>query len=197
MNPAPRVIKLGGSLLDWPPLAETFGHWLARQSPAANVIIVGGGTLVEALRHVDRAHSLPAETTHWLAIRAMSITAALAHGLLPQTELVTSLDRLPASPSQCLCILDVEQFVRGDAHMPDALPCSWEVTSDSIAARVAVRLGAQELVLLKSTLPAGATSHAELAARGHVDACFPHAARGLRVRSVNLRDDAFPEVLVG
>jgi hypothetical protein len=63
------------------------------------------------------------------------------------------------------------------------------VTSDSIAARLAVRLGAQELLLLKSApLPPGA-DRAEAARLGLVDPAFPAVARPLRsVRYQHLRD---------
>lgn len=197
MTSGPRVIKLGGSLLAWPEWVEAFDRWIAQQPPAANVVIVGGGAVVEALRQIDRAHALPAETAHWLAVRAMSLTAALAARLLPRAELIVSLERLPPSASHGLWVLDVEGFLRADARGADQLPCSWDATSDSIAARVAVRLGANELVLLKSALPSeGCDALEELARAGYVDAYFARAARGLRVRVVNLRDDGHAELAI-
>ena len=55
-----RVIKLGGSLLEDPHLRSRFAIWLARQIPANNVVVVGGGGLVDALRAIDRAQQLVA-----------------------------------------------------------------------------------------------------------------------------------------
>ncbi len=65
------------------------------------------------------------------------------------------------------------------------------MTSDTIAARVADRLGAVELVLLKSaTLPPG-TDRVAAARLGLVDPEFPRAAASiLNVSYVNLRDPA-------
>ena len=69
------------------------------------------------------------------------------------------------------------------------------MTSDSIAARLAVRLGAGELVLLKSSLPAAGSTLPGAAETGYVDAYFPTAAAEVpRVRCVDLRADDFPEV---
>ncbi|MCH8101706.1 MAG: hypothetical protein IIB28_00965 [Chloroflexi bacterium] len=47
-----RVIKIGGSLLEDAKVAEAFYRWLAEQPAANNVIIVGGGCLVESLREL-------------------------------------------------------------------------------------------------------------------------------------------------
>jgi aspartokinase-like uncharacterized kinase len=188
-----RVIKLGGSLLDWPELPHRFRRWLAAQPPAASIVIVGGGPLVDGLRTVDRAHRLPLEASHWLAIRAMSLTAELAAGLLPEAMLIHALDQIQRTADAPPQILDVEPLLRAEQGSATELPSSWDVTSDSITAHVARLLGATEVVLLKSTLPeTTSTGGANLS--GYVDAYFPIAARGFVVRAVNLRDSAFPEV---
>lgn len=191
-----RVIKLGGSLLDWPDWVGVFRRWLAVQSPAAGVLIVGGGAIVDRLRALDRAGPLEAETAHWLAVRAMSLTAGVAAERLGDAPLVRSLDALEPSlsaSSSALVVLDVEQFLRAEQGRGDALPCGWHVTSDSIAAHLTRSLGADELVLLKSVLPADADSCAAAAECGYVDAYFPVAARALALRFVNLRDAQFAQ----
>ncbi len=183
MSRGRRVIKLGGSLLDWPELPTAFASWLSVQPPAANVVVVGGGTIVDSLRTLDRAVTLGDEAAHWLAIRAMSLTAALAANLLSARSLAKTVDGLRLSEGDGLQILDVEQFMRTDSAGDDPLPCNWQVTSDSIAARVAVRLEAQELVLLKSALPAEtAPTREQLALDGYLDPYFPRAAAGLLLR---------------
>jgi aspartokinase-like uncharacterized kinase len=183
---AVRVIKLGGSLLGWPELTERFRSWLAAQPPAANVVIVGGGPVVESIRQLDRDCPLADEAAHWLAIRAMGITAALVAQQFDSARLVTSLESLQLAESPNLQVLDVERFLREDHGTPSALPCGWHVTSDSIAARVATVLRASELVLLKSTLPSGATREA-WSRNAFVDPYFPRASQTLHVRAINLR----------
>jgi aspartokinase-like uncharacterized kinase len=192
-----RVIKLGGSLLEWPELASRLRAWLAVQPPAVNVMIVGGGALVDKLRELDTAHALPTEASHWLAIRAMSITAGVVAGLVPEAKLVDAIECLDLFGTGPLQILDAQYFLNQEHGTADALPASWGVTSDSIAARVAAVLGANELVLLKSSLPADAIDLESLARAGYVDAYFPHAAKSLLVRCVNLRSGVFSDVTVG
>jgi hypothetical protein len=94
-----------------------------------------------------------------------------------------------------LVLFEPEQFLREvePKLVSRPLPHTWDVTSDSIAARLAAVLQACELVLLKSTLPQPGTEIDRAAAEGYVDRYFPVAARGLAVRAVNLRDDAFAE----
>jgi aspartokinase-like uncharacterized kinase len=179
-----RVVKLGGSLLWQPHLPGRFRAWLAEQPPRANVLVVGGGAFVEGLRELDRAQNLHPSTVHWMAIRALGIISGAVAELL-SARLVRVVGDLQLRPPSTE-ILDVEQFLRGDAVGRDPLPESWEVTSDSIAARLAVRLNAGELVLLKSAPPPGDGKLDSLAAAGYVDAWFPRAASGLTVRYVCL-----------
>ena len=82
----------------------------------------------------------------------------------------------------------------------DALPASWHVTSDSIAAWVADQAGAGRLVLVKEVdglfadwpprgEPLARLTVAELAAlrTGGVDAYLPDGARGRALRDVGDR----------
>jgi 5-(aminomethyl)-3-furanmethanol phosphate kinase len=192
----PRVIKLGGSLLDWPELAPNFRRWLAAQSDAVNILIVGGGTIVEAVRRLDARHRFTSEAAHWLSIRGMSLTAQFVGGLLPEATSARGLDELQFSAGAGLQILEVEQFLRADKSSADAVPSGWQVTSDSIAARLATLLMARELVLLKSTLVGAPHTREGLAQSGLVDAYFAHASRALAVRIVNLRDPEAAPILL-
>jgi len=190
-----RVVKLGGSLFDLPELRERLRAWLALQSPAGTVLVVGGGALANAIRRADRLHGLSAESAHWLCIRAMSLNARLAAELLRDAALAAdtaSIRRLCAEGR--FAILDPWPFLHEEEpRLSDSpLPCSWEVTSDSIAARLASILSAIELVLLKSALPNPGTDLHSAALSGYVDPFFPRAAAGLQIiRCVDLRSDGF------
>lgn len=184
-----RVVKLGGSLLDLPDLRERIADWLAAQRPAVNVLIVGGGAAVDRLREQHRLGRLDDEQAHWAAVQVMRENARrLLDERVIDAAWLERIEPLSDEPPG-LFALDPLRFLREvDPRLAGgSLPATWEVTSDTIAARVAVALRADELVLLKSTTaPPGATLEA-LAALGHVDPRLPNEARSLRVIVVNLR----------
>jgi aspartokinase-like uncharacterized kinase len=144
------VVKVGGSLFDIPDLGKHLISWLAGLKQAT-LLVPGGGPLVEVLRELDRRHSLGEETSHWLALRAMSINTQILSRLIPESEIIHQ-----ESPSWGMlaegrvAILDAHKFARLDDGESGCLPAKWTVTSDSIAARAANVLGAAELILLKS-----------------------------------------------
>src|SRR5690606_13717315 len=151
-----------------------------------------GGRAVDAVREFDRIHGLSDADAHWLAIRAMGINARLLATLFPEAALV---DR-PGVADASLCIVEPFAFMH-DVEPSSAglkLPESWDVTSDSIAARFAAVACADELVLLKSCLPS-ATDVASAAAEGYVDAWLPTAiaSESTLLRAVNFRDQDFAE----
>ena len=126
----PRVIKIGGSLMQHVPgIAEL----LLRASPPA-MIVPGGGPFAGLVRE---CHA-PDEESHWMAILGMEQFGwYIASSGLPTTPSL----QVPDRP----VVLLPYTFMRDE----DPLPHTWEVTSDTIAAWVAWRLGL-ELVLLKS-----------------------------------------------
>ena len=158
------LVKLGGGVLAHP---EHFNAAIAAIGAAARerrlLVVPGGGPFADAVRDVDRRLRLPDDAAHWMAALAMDQYAYLIGARLAGSVLV-------AEPSEIAAALDA-------GHLPvlapsrwlraaDPLPHAWTVTSDSIAAWVAGRVGARRLVLIK---PAGATG-SKL-----VDAYFPRA----------------------
>lgn len=194
-----RVIKLGGSLLEREGLASWVRAWLARQPVAENLLVVGGGRLADVLSEADRLHGVGEEASHWLCVRAMQIHAELVASLLGEAVLVRSIRGflVPRRRSPGLAVVDPWIFLHEEEPqlVEEPLPASWEVTSDSIAARLAQVVSAEELVLLKSALPPPPHTLAAAAAAGYVDRYLPYAAVTLApVRSVNLADADWPQV---
>ncbi len=189
MTPAATVVKVGGSLLNLHGLGARLRSWLDIQSTRDIILVVGGGAATDLIRRTDQRYGLGPETSHWLANRAMSFNSHLLAEILPRSRVVNSLE-LCAEVWQddATPILDVFELLRADESHPDRLPHSWDVTSDSIAARVAVLAGATQLILLKSRAPESGKSWMELAEDGYVDPYFARAAEKVSsVRAVNFR----------
>lgn len=186
----PLVIKVGGSLLDWPPLPIRLGAYLRSRQAERPVVIVGGGRAADLVRELDTTHGLGDIVSHDLALRALDLTAHVLAALVPGLDVVEDVKAFAdVWRSGRIPLLAPRRFLdEDDRRAADPLPKSWDVTTDSIAARVAVRLAAGELVLLKSTsLPPGCDRH-EAARRGLVDLTFPELSKTVEcVTYVNLR----------
>ena len=195
-----RVVKVGGSLLDLPDLPNRIRSWLAAQSAAHHVLIPGGGPFVEHLRKWHAVQPIHETAAHWMCIDLMSVAAHYLHQRLPEIPLVEDDRWLCQRLGDRACtIFGVAPWLRqNEARLPgERLPASWQVTSDSIAARLAYVLGADELVLLKSALPEASESCdiTRLVQAGYVDAMFPRFAQGIRsCRLVNLRLRPFQQI---
>jgi len=193
-----RVIKLGGSLLDLPNVVERLRAWLALQAPRSSVLVVGGGQAVDDLRAADRASpGIPCEM-HWRCVRAMGVNARRIADQLGTPVVKCGEDLQSTSTEPALHVFDVQQFLEEDSRSArKPLPCDWSVTSDSIAACLANKLGAAELVLLKSKLPDQPVDFKQLSLSRYVDAYFAQAGLGkFTIRAVNLRKAAFDEVTI-
>ena len=178
---APLVIRFGGSLLerpDWPELAASLldGPTLVAAAVGARTIVVGGGSVVEGLRDIDRTRPVDPRLIHRLAIDGMGITARLVASRLGLPLVTRPIDRH--------AVLDMAGWLAADAVRSERIPAAWSVTSDSLAAVVAAAHGGH-LLLVKSVPPplpqgdAESPSLESLASLGWVDAWFPEAAAGV------------------
>jgi aspartokinase-like uncharacterized kinase len=184
------VIKIGGSLLDLPDLADRLQGFLGDFSRPYPIAVCGGGRVVDICRDWDCQHNLGEEPSHWLALQALSVTAAFVERAVPLFAHVQSPTDFPSLwRRRRVPLYDAHAFIRDiDEKSASPLPRRWRVTTDSIAARMAQHFGAQEVILLKSVdLPTEITL-AEAARDGFVDPHFPSAARDIpRIVTVNLR----------
>lgn len=162
------VFKVGGSLFDWPPLPERL-RTLPRAFPEANLILVpGGGRLADVIRHYDSLYRIGEEQSHWFALKTLRLQAEILKWMLPDWRLV---DQIRDGDTKV--ILDPHAFAMLDEANPDRLPHTWEVTSDSVALRVAQVSKASRLILLKSTPRPEGMGWREASERGLIDPHFP------------------------
>lgn len=172
------VVKLGGSLERNPLLQE----WLAsivRDGRGKVAIVPGGGSFADAARAAQAHWKVDDVSAHNMAVLGMAQSAQLMKGLCPELECGADIDAVRAALDRGRAAIWMPlDLLRG---APDAFT-NWHTTSDSLALHLAEQLPTERLLLVKScAIPAGADFTA-LAAAGIVDARFPQAATGSKVR---------------
>lgn len=163
------IIKLGGSFAGSPLL----GRWLEAiaRLDAPVIVTPGGGPFADAIRHVQPVLGYDDRAAHAMALLAMAqyghALASLHGGFEPAGSLAAmdaALERgkVPLWRPYPMALED------------PAIPQSWDITSDSLAAWLAGRVGARGLILVKSVAPSAPSCAAEeLAREGVVDPAFP------------------------
>ncbi len=171
--PAPWVLKLGGSLSSAAELPE----WLRACAGLAPrlVLVAGGGPYADAVRDAQARWRFGDAPAHAMALVAMELFArqccAMQYGLVPCATLrdmrrVLRRGRTPVWMPLRLALRD------------DALDASWNTSSDSLAAWLALHLGAAGLMLVKSVArPPG--DWQQVAREGAVDSAFAGHAQAL------------------
>ena len=158
------VVKVGGSLYDHPQLGPGLRAYL--DSLGETVLLVpGGGPFADAVRKLDTLHHLSEEHSHRLALHAMNMAGNF------------------------LKCLGITSTILNAVEFESELPHSWNVTSDSIAARAAIIHRASRLILFKSIDISLGSSWSEVAERGWVDPHFPLVVEtaNLSVEAINFR----------
>jgi 5-(aminomethyl)-3-furanmethanol phosphate kinase len=177
LGPGPTVIKLGGSFA----FSADLRDWIAAIAACAGraVIVPGGGPFADAVRAAQAQMGFDDRTAHRMGLLAMEQYGCAIECLHEALSLADSLDAIRRGLA--------------DGKVPVWLPTpmamgavdiaqSWDVTSDSLAAWLAGKIGAERLVLVKQVEPAHGTARvADLAKRDIVDAAFAnfHAASGV------------------
>lgn len=175
------VLKVGGSLYDLPDLGPRLRR-ITERIEGVKLIVPGGGATANAIRDFDATHQLGQEASHWLALRACGLNAHFLAKLLGDWPVLGNVD------GESNGIVDLFEFAREDERRADRCPHHWNVTSDSMAVRVAIVAGAKELIMLKSVDVEPDWTQASY--RSQVDPYFTTAlshAPSLMVRAINFR----------
>jgi aspartokinase-like uncharacterized kinase len=165
------ILKIGGSLLA-SDAASRLMRELAAARPESLLIVPGGGAFADTVRAAQKQHALSDATAHHMALLAMEMVGTILASFAPGFVLAAASEEFTSAWQRGLTP------VWAPARMVLAateIPASWDVTSDSLAAWVASRIGAARLILAKSCeVPATkARDPAQLATAGVVDPAFP------------------------
>lgn len=185
------VVKVGGSLFDLPDLSQRISTLLETLPGMACILVPGGGARVDAIRAWDRTYQLGEERAHWLALTVLALNAHVLARIVPHGQVVPSI----AAAFACLGqdhvpIMDLHRFASDDEACVDHLPHTWAVTSDALAARVAITARAQRLILLKSIAVPEAPDWHRASQNGKVDPVFPElvANAEFEVHAIDVRN---------
>ena len=163
------VVKIGGSLLGSPEL-ERWLALFAKFSDGNIIIVPGGGVFADAVREAQKLSKITDKCAHKLAVLAMDQFGLLLANMNPLLVTARTEMEIDERTWQHRCIVWLpSQMVLAE----DNIPQNWDVTSDSIAAWLAEKLNAQQLVLVKSDKPQGAELCVRMMAKdGLVDKAF-------------------------
>ncbi|HEY7529204.1 MAG TPA: hypothetical protein VIC56_00850 [Gemmatimonadota bacterium] len=204
------VVKVGGSVSRDPQRLREVLRALAAIDPLP-LVVPGGGALADAVRALHAGGGPSEETAHRMALLALDAMALWmaeaggesggADGSSPGVGPRTRPPRVVRDPHEAgaallagrLPVLAPATWLERESE----LPASWRVTSDSIAAWVAGRLGARRLLLVKSFT--WASPEAGLGELGDVvdDAFADVLPAGVECLLVEGRTDAVTAALAG
>ncbi len=172
------ILKIGGSLLE-SDAASCLRHGLSAARPRGLLIVPGGGAFADAVPAAQKQHALSDATAHHMALLAMEMVGTMLASFAPGFVLAAAPDEFTAAWRRELTpIWSPARMVLAATE----IPLCWDVTSDSLAAWLADRVGAARLILAKSceVPPAIAADANQLAAASVVDPAFPEFVKGRR-----------------
>ncbi|WP_404355615.1 uridylate kinase [Methylotuvimicrobium sp. KM1] len=182
-----RVIKFGGSLERGGALKSCLDKAAAFYREGS-VWVPGGGDFAEQVRQAQQRWRFDDITAHEMALLAMQQMALLMHSMHrdcvlagSSTDIVRQLDL----GKPVIWSPDVNELNQA------GVPASWDVTSDSLAAWLAVRLDADELILIKSAEVSQTADVNNLAELGFVDWAFPGFTENARFKISVVNKDEF------
>lgn len=139
------VVKLGGSLLGTREL-KLWLELLSKESDGRIVIVPGGGVFADTIRDQQTFGHYDDAAAHLMALLAMEQYGHVLQSLQPELVVATTELEISERSWQHRAIIWMpSRMVLADEDIPQ----NWDVTSDSLAAWLAAKIGADRLVLVK------------------------------------------------
>lgn len=161
------IIKLGGSFGE----REELPLWLEAMAVGNVVVVPGGGRFADTVRAAQRRWRFDDRVAHAMALQAMVQYGRMLQGICPRLRLGDDRETIE---HWLACGESVVWLPGRDVLADRYLAATWDVTSDSLAAWLALQLGAARLLLVKSVTPAPPASGLNhLVEAGVIDRAFP------------------------
>lgn len=162
------VVKLGGSTAD----QAEMGMWIAALAGASLPVVVvpGGGPFADQVRDAQQRMGFSDEAAHAMAILAMD---QFGYVILDRDERLAPARSLHEM-KRALEDGKIPVWLPSTLAVPAPdIPVSWDITSDSLAAWLAGKIGAEALLLIKQTSAFSERDEIDsLTAKGIVDPAF-------------------------
>jgi aspartokinase-like uncharacterized kinase len=163
------VVKLGGSLSQSDALLKCLKSIEKNYQGRAVVIVPGGGAFADQVRLAQQRWQFDDNTAHRMAILAMQQMALLIKGLKGDFSIARSVTDIRQQLHRQKCVIWSPDIVELECA---AVPATWDITSDSLAAWLVKALLATELILVKSADIDASLSLEQLAKENIVDKGF-------------------------
>lgn len=163
------VVKLGGSL-GGSPLLDA---WLQALDGSGQrmVIVPGGGPFADAVRLAQGRLGFDDAAAHKMALLAMAQFGLALASRCANCRMASTASAIKAALAEWRLPVWMPLTMAGAAS---DIPASWDITSDSLAAWLAGRIGARRLMLVKQVdAPHGDIPASDLATQNIVDPAFP------------------------
>jgi len=168
-HPTKWVVKLGGSLAATPELKKWL-QVLAAHGKGQVIIVPGGGPFADQVRIAQQQWGFDNTTAHKMALLAMEQYGLMLSRIETDLVVVHSLIDINAVLSSQRLALWLPARMLFDSS---ELPLNWDITSDSIAAWLATKTNATNLLLIKHQAAEINTSNLDdLEINGTVDSGF-------------------------
>ncbi|HLF97065.1 MAG TPA: uridylate kinase [Methylococcaceae bacterium] len=168
-----KVVKLGGSLASGSHLRPWLAA-LAEHGPGRVALVPGGGPFADAVRASQKVWDFSDRSAHRMALLGMRQFGLMLCGLEPA---------LTEAPGAAAVKKTLEEgglpvWLPDEEELDAAgVPSSWDITSDSLAAWLAGRVGAEELLLVKSCPVGEGATLESLVGDGIIDPALPDFLR--------------------
>ncbi len=158
-----RIVKLGGSLLK---TGQIFDCLLKiSNSNELTIVVCGGGDFADEIRKAQKKWHFDDIAAHEMAILAMQQMAIMCQNLQPEFIITSSVSEIKTH-RHIIWFPTVSELNAAE------IPPTWEITSDSLAAFLAIKLNANKLVIVKSCDVNSELTAIELTQRSIVDGMF-------------------------
>jgi dihydroneopterin aldolase len=175
---APRIVKVGGSFSRFPRLAELVA---ALEAGAGKIVVVpGGGPFADCVRREQKRVGFGDAAAHRMALLAMAqfgfALASFSAVLVPASGME---DVRKARAGGKVPVWLPLQLIENHPDVPE----TWDMTSDSLAAWLAGRLGARRLLFVKRVSRPRSLKAADLVTEGILDPLVPAFLAGSGVEA--------------